>query len=167
MRKEDAQPFPDPQTIKIKDLEGQQAEFTLSPELCHWPLLDIHSSAASVNLGEKVLAIFSAFPGWMGQKTGANPEKLAFLLIEDDSMKDTIKPKEVVVIDQSMINNPCDGVWVFSFEARIFIKRLQFMPGKKIRINSDNSIYEAYSIAPDDSFRLLGRVVATIQLKVV
>lgn len=165
MRKED-KPFPlDSQVIKIKNLKGQQTEFALSPELCHWPLLDLYSSADSSNFEEKIRAVFSAFPDWVGQRIGANPDRIAFLLLDDDSMVATIRPKEIVIIDQSMVKSPCDGVWAFSFEARVFIKRLQFMPGQKIKIKSDNSIYEAYSITPDDSFRLLGRAIATLQIK--
>lgn len=155
------------QPFLIKNLEGRQVEFKPSPNLCHLPILDLR---ASCGLGafissEAVQAVFSATSSWIRRELGANPEDLSLVFADGDSMADTIKPEEIVIVDRSKAKRPGDGIWVFLYEEGLFIKRLQFIPGKQIKVKSDNPHYEPYTLTPDDSFRLLGRVIAALPLR--
>ncbi len=158
---------PESQAFTVKNLEGHQAEFKLSPKLCHLPILDLHSSCdPSVFIaGDRVCAVLSASRNWIRRKLDANPDDLSLVLVDGDSMSDTIKPEDIVIVDRSKVVSPCDGVWTFFLEAGVFIKRLQFMPGKTIKVKSDNPLYETYNINSDNSLRLLGQVIATLPFK--
>jgi phage repressor protein C with HTH and peptisase S24 domain len=53
-------------------------------------------------------------------------------------------------------------------EGDILVKRLQRVPGGKIKVSSDNPAYEPFYIALEDGgvdFALLGRVVVAVDLK--
>ncbi|GAB1351360.1 hypothetical protein MASR1M12_00900 [Erysipelotrichia bacterium] len=68
----------------------------------------------------------------------------------------------MVFFDKTSKNRPCDGIWVFSYEERLFLKRLQFLPDSKIKVISSNPAYEPYVISINESFRLFGRYVAVL-----
>lgn len=154
-------------TFAIRNLEGRQVEFRPSKDLCHMPIMDLKASCGPGNFlnGESVQAVFSATASWIRRELGANPEDLSLVFADGDSMADTIKPEEIVIVDRSKTRRPGDGIWVFLYEEGLFIKRLQFMPGKQIKVKSDNPHYEPYTLTPDDSFRLLGRVIAALPLR--
>lgn len=157
----------EPAAFTISNLEGRQVEFKPSPNLCHLPILDLRASCGSGSFidSEAVQAVFSATASWIRRELGANPEDLSLVFADGDSMADTIKPEEIVIVDRSKAKRPGDGIWVFLYDNGLFIKRLQFMPGKQVEVTSDNPRYKTYSLTPDDSFRLLGRVIAALPLR--
>jgi phage repressor protein C with HTH and peptisase S24 domain len=168
MRKSDNLPaLIEPPPFKITNLEGRQVDFKPSPSLCHLPILDLRASCGPGAFidSEAVQAVFSATASWIRRELGANPEDLSLVFADGDSMADTIKPEEIVIVDRSKARRPGDGIWVFLYDDGLFIKRLQFMPGKQVEVTSDNPRYKTYSLTPDDSFRLLGRVIAALPLR--
>lgn len=156
---------PPPATFKITNLVGRQVDFTPSPELCHMPILDIHLSCGNGHAipTDAVKAVFSATREWIRKELHANPEDLALVYADGDSMADTIQSEEVVIVDRSRTKT--DGIWAFQYDEAIYIKRLQFFPGQKVQINSDNSRYQTYTIILDETFRLLGRVIAALPFR--
>ena len=55
-----------------------------------------------------------------------------------------------------------DGIYVLGIEDALFVKRLQYLPGK-IRVKSDNTMYESFEINPNiDNVKIIGNVVYTI-----
>jgi len=168
MKKGETLPAPiEPAVFTITNLEGRQVEFRPSPSLCHLPILDLRASCGSGSMidSEAVHAVFSATASWVRRELGANPEDLSLVFADGDSMADTIKSEEIVIVDRSKTRRPGDGIWVFLYDEGLFIKRLQFMPGKQIKVKSDNPRYEPYTLTPDDSFHLLGRVIAALPLR--
>lgn len=168
MKKGENLPAPiEPAAFTITNLEGRQVEFKPSPSLCHLPILDLRASCGSGSIidSEAVQAVFSATASWIRRELGANPEDLSLVFADGDSMADTIKPEEIVIVDRSKAKRPGDGIWVFLYDNGLFIKRLQFMPGRQVEVTSDNPRYKTYSLTPDDSFRLLGRVIAALPLR--
>lgn len=163
----------------ITNLEGRQVEYKPNPELCHIPVLSVTAACGKGSMveSEHVQAVFSALPSWFKRELKANPEDLNIIIAEGDSMTETIMPEEMVIVDRSRIYRRADGIWVFSYEDSVFLKRLQFLPGGKIVVKSDNPAYDTYTIAlsgsqddsscdpPDGSFRLLGRVIAALPLR--
>lgn len=158
---------PTAQPFFITNLEGCQVQYAPSPELYHIPILSVRAACGTTSLveGEYIQAIFSAVPAWFRRELNANPADLNIIVADGDSMADTIKPEEMVIVDKSKVHRQTDGIWVFRYEEGVFIKRLQFMPGRQIEITSDNPRYKTYTIVPDDSFRLLGRVIAALPLR--
>lgn len=157
----------EPPTFTITNLDGLQVDFQPSPDLRHIPVLSVEAACGEGLFipSEAVRAVFSATDAWFRRELGANPENLVLIQARGDSMASTIMPEEMVFVDRSCAVEPCDGIWVFRSEEALFIKRLQFMPGRKIKVRSDNPAYEAYELQPDSTFSLLGRVIAALPLR--
>lgn len=155
------------QSFTITNLEGQQIEYKPSSDLCHIPVLSMAEACGKGTLieGERTSAVFSATRLWFVRELGRNQKNLCLVQAKGDSMADTIRPDELVFVDRSCKNNFVDGIWVFSYDGLIQIKRLEFFPRKKAVVRSDNPRYEGFIIELDESFRLLGRVIAALPLR--
>ncbi len=156
-----------PQSFTITNLEGRQVEFQPSPDLRHIPVLTVEAACGKGTFihPEDVRAVFSATDAWFRRELGAKPENLVLIQARGDSMANTIMPEEMVFVDRSCVVEPCDGIWVFRNEDALFIKRLQFMPGRKIKVKSDNPAYDTFELQPDSTFSLLGQVIAALPLR--
>ncbi|MDD2998344.1 MAG: S24 family peptidase [Candidatus Riflebacteria bacterium] len=157
----------EPPIFTITNLEGRQVEFQPSPDLRHIPVLTVEAACGKGTFiyPEDVRAVFSSTDAWFRRELGANPENLVLIQARGDSMANTIMPEEMVFVDRSCIVEPCDGIWVFRNEDALFIKRLQFMPGRKIKVKSDNPAYDTFELQPDSTFSLLGQVIAALPLR--
>lgn len=171
MRKSEAQESlsmtTDPQPFMIINLEGRQMEFIPSPDLFHIPILSIEVACGSGTLipTEAVEAVLSTTRKWIRRELGANPEDISLVKARGDSMTDTIMPEEMVFVDRSCAVEPCDGIWVFRHADALFLKRLQFFPGHKVKVTSDNPRYDSYEISRQNDFTLLGQVIAALPLR--
>ncbi len=168
MKKGEALPAPiEPPVFTITNLEGRQVEFRPSPDLRHIPVLTVEAACGegTVIPSESIKAVFSATDAWFRRELGANPENLVLIQARGDSMADTIMPEEMVFVDRSCVVEPCDGIWVFRNEEALFIKRLQFFPGRKVEVTSDNPRYKPYTMPITESFALLGQVIAALPLR--
>lgn len=161
LTKTESQPF------TITNLEGRQVEFRPSPDLRHIPVLTVEAACGegTVIPSESIKAVFSATDAWFRRELGANPENLVLIQARGDSMANTIMPEEMVFVDRSCVVEPCDGIWVFRNEEALFIKRLQFFPGRKVEVTSDNPRYKPYTMPITESFALLGQVIAALPLR--
>ncbi|HAE37685.1 MAG TPA: hypothetical protein DCG57_03480 [Candidatus Riflebacteria bacterium] len=151
----------------ITNLEGRQVKYEPSPDLWHIPVLSLEAACGNGTLisTESIKAIFSATEVWFRRELGANPANLCLIQARGDSMVTTIMPEEMVFVDRSCVVEPCDGIWVFRNEEALFIKRLQFFPGRKVEVTSDNPRYKPYTMAISESFALLGQVIAALPLR--
>lgn len=168
MKKGETLPAPiEPAVFTITNLEGRQVEFRPSPDLRHIPVLTVEAACGegTVIPSESIKAVFSATDAWFRRELGANPENLVLIQARGDSMANTIMPEEMVFVDRSCVVEPCDGIWVFRNEEALFIKRLQFFPGRKVEVTSDNPRYKPYTMPITESFALLGQVIAALPLR--
>lgn len=94
------------------------------------------------------------------RNTSAVVASLALVTVAGDSMEPTIRDGDIVVIDRSIRAIERDGVYIFTLGNETFIKRLQRMPDS-ILVNSDNPLYTAWKIHPDQGHELHvhGRVI--------
>jgi phage repressor protein C with HTH and peptisase S24 domain len=98
---------------------------------------------------------------------GLQASQLAIHVMRGDSMEPTIPANTPVLIDRSEDGaRPADDVFVFCLEGRVLMKRLQWLPGRRLRVRSDNPIYEGYDIdlSVDQPFLLIGRVLYALRL---
>lgn len=156
-----------PQPFSITNLEGRQVEYKPAPGLSHIPILTIEAACGlgTIIEGEEISAVFSATESWFKRELGTSSKNLTIIKARGDSMISTIMPEEMVFVDRSTANEPGDGLWVYRFEDAVFLKRLQLLPGRKIKVMSDNQVYTPYELQPDETFRLLGRVIAALPLR--
>ncbi|WP_411063268.1 helix-turn-helix domain-containing protein [Vibrio rotiferianus] len=94
-----------------------------------------------------------------------NPSKARLLNMEGDSMLPTLKDKSILAIEE-LGNFKQDGVYVFTFDSTLYVKRLQ-KNRDGIKVISDNPIYDAWFINRDEVdtpiFTIHGRVTGCAQ----
>ena len=79
---------------------------------------------------------------------------------DGESMLPTIPPKSIVFVDRNQ-RDLRDGVYLVRLEEMIYVKRLQRLPNHKVKVISDNSIYEPFEVdlKNGDDFEILGKVL--------
>lgn len=87
-----------------------------------------------------------------------------------DSMEPTIKPGEYLIGSRAEHHTRLgDGIYVIRLEGDILVKRLQRLPGNKLRVSSDNEAhYTPFEInLADDAldFAILGKVILAHSLR--
>lgn len=152
------------QPFIITDFEGKQTEVTLAPNLVHMPVLSLDVACGKGVYGDNayVTSMVSATEDWFRLKIRKDPKDMCLVHALGDSMEPLIEDGDMVFFDKTTKTRPCDGIWVFAYEDRLFLKRLQFLPDGKIKVISSNAAYEPYIINIDASFRLFGRYVAVL-----
>ena len=83
--------------------------------------------------------------------------RLACLPIEGDSMSPGLKTSDIVLVD--LTHQRGDGVFVLRLNGALRIKRLQWLADGRLRISSDNPIYETEYVDPNtppDDFAIIG-----------
>lgn len=103
----------------------------------------------------------------MPELPGLQASQLAIHVMRGDSMEPTIPANTPVLIDRSEDGaRPADDVFVFCLEGRVLMKRLQWLPGRRLRVRSDNPTYEGYDIdlSVDQPFLLIGRALYALRL---
>ncbi|HCD1999054.1 TPA: helix-turn-helix transcriptional regulator [Citrobacter farmeri] len=91
---------------------------------------------------------------------GRTPDTVKVINVRGDSMADTIEPGDLIFVDISVNNFDGDGIYVFGFDDKIYVKRLQMIPDKLLVI-SDNPKYREWSIEREneDRFCVFGKVM--------
>lgn len=102
---------------------------------------------------------FSA--SWIELELHANPETLALLYVDGESMEPTLRPGDMILIDTSDTTAARDGVYVLRMEGALLVKRLQRLPPNQIRVTSDNEKYQPFVIRVGESENIgvVGRVI--------
>ncbi len=154
----------EPQPFTIINFEGNQTKVTLAPNLVHMPVLSLDAACGRGACGDNayITSMISATEDWFRLKVRKDPRDMCLVHALGDSMEPLIEDGDMVFFDKTSKNRPCDGIWVFSYEERLFLKRLQFLPDSKIKVISSNTAYEPYIISINESFRLFGRYVAVL-----
>jgi phage repressor protein C with HTH and peptisase S24 domain len=102
---------------------------------------------------------YYAFPqDWL--RTIGQPDALVLLNVSGDSMEETLRPGDVIMLDQYRTQVADGHIYAFALDDVVLVKRLQVVAGGKIRALSDNKLYEPFDIDPvHDKLRILGQVV--------
>ncbi|EPP1210983.1 LexA family transcriptional regulator [Proteus mirabilis] len=89
--------------------------------------------------------------------------------ISGDSMSPAINPRDVVFVDTHNEFFDGDGVYIFSFENSLFIKRLQRVKGRKLAVKSDNPAYETFYIEESEmcDLRIIGKVIKSLPIRMI
>ena len=132
------------------------------------PVVNMDVSAGYGSLTEEIEMTkdFVSFgKDWLCNNINAPIDKLVIFKVKGDSMDNgngLIKDGSLVVADTSITEYKNDGIYVLCIEDALFVKRLQYLPSK-IRVKSDNPMYESFEINPNtDNVKIIGNVVYTI-----
>ncbi|MCW4442259.1 MULTISPECIES: LexA family transcriptional regulator [Vibrio] len=95
------------------------------------------------------------------QELGFNPNNIFLMPVRGDSMIPTLKNQSIVMVNR-VDGFSTDGIYVFRYDNRLMVKRLQFLPNG-IKVVSDNSAYEAWELGKEEikgnDFEIIGEVV--------
>lgn len=100
---------------------------------------------------------------WVRHELGTTPSDLYLIHVDDESMKPTLRSGDTVLLDRSSTKPDREGVYLLYMNGVILVKRLQAMPGKIIKVVSDNPAYEDFTVRLSEinkqDFIILGRAV--------
>lgn len=84
----------------------------------------------------------------------ASDKGLAIINVKGDSMEPTICSGDLLFVDTTRNAYQGDGIYVFSFNDKLYVKRLQFA-GDKLLVISDNKHYHTWDINPDNESKVV------------
>lgn len=129
------------------------------------PRYSVQAAAGQGDLveGEHVLNYVHFRRDWLRRTLGVNPASLVLLEAAGDSMADTIKNGDLLIVDASDPRFRGDGIYVVSVDDMLMVKRVGLRLTGGVRISSDNPRYpEVLEIGRDEAsrrVRFVGRVV--------
>lgn len=96
---------------------------------------------------------------WLRAITTVAPSRLAVVRVDGDSMEDTLRDRDLVLIDRSQHRFDRQGIYALRVGEVCWVKRLSLdLREHLIRIISDNPKYPEEKL-PEEEVALLGRVV--------
>jgi phage repressor protein C with HTH and peptisase S24 domain len=100
---------------------------------------------------------------WISHELGAVPSDLYLIHVDDESMKPTLRSSDTILLDRSATKPDREGIYLLFMNGVLLVKRLQALPGKIIKVVSDNPAYEDFTVRLAEmhkqDFVILGRVV--------
>lgn len=91
----------------------------------------------------------------------SKPENLAMIEGLGNSMEGVFNHGDILIVDRGVREVAIDGVYVFQFEGKVWIKTLQRLPGRTLQAISNNKTYDPFLITENNGseFAVLGKVV--------
>lgn len=91
---------------------------------------------------------------------GRSPNSVKVINVRGDSMAETIEPGDLLFVDISVNSFDGDGIYVFGFDDKIHVKRLQMIPDQLLVI-SDNPKYREWAVdkSNEHRFYVYGKVM--------
>lgn len=163
------------QCLKVSELAGKTLDWlilgkgsdtdtaskksvTSIPNIVLVPLYDVPVSAGHGSFfdTENIIQQIPFDTEWL-EREELIAGQLACLPIKGDSMSPGLKTSDIVLID--LTHQRGDGVFVLRLNGALRIKRLQWLADGRLRISSDNPIYETEYVdpaSPPDDFAIIG-----------
>lgn len=98
-----------------------------------------------------------------------NANGICIVNVPTDSMEPTIRKGDIVFIDTKINAYNGDGIYAFTIDGALFIKRIQKMIGGGYRMISDNEIYPPEVISDEvcQTAKFIGRFIRTVHIEAV
>ena len=100
---------------------------------------------------------------WIIKNTHVSSDSLVLFTVSGDSMDcptSQIKDGCLILVDKSVADFKNDGVYVIALGDALYVKRLQMLPGRKLKVKSDNLNYDPFEVSLEaDDFHIVGKVV--------
>lgn len=131
------------------------------------PRYDIFASAGTDTLDvfeEHVLDHTAFRRDWLVGTMRLDPEKLAIIMVDGDSMIPTLQPGDFILIDLREAGRlRSDAVYVVRVEGALLVKRIQVGSDGGLDVWSDNPSYKPWTYTAEQSeslrVKIVGRVV--------
>lgn len=136
----------------LQNLSGNYTDHTYRLEQ-----LDVEISCGGGRMNSdypEVIQSIEIDPEYAKRMFGGRPaSSLKITTAVGDSMKGSVEPGELVVLDVTVGRFVSDGIYAFTYGDTVHIKRLQRLKDRLIVI-SDNQTYEKWEISSDDESEL-------------
>ncbi len=100
---------------------------------------------------------------WIRHELGARPQDLWLIKDHGDSMETTVRSGDVILVDGRATWPDREGIYILRIGETLLVKRLQLLPGRRIRVSSENAAFEPWDIDggsdDGDDTQIIGRVV--------
>ena len=133
-------------------------------ETVYLPLVAVRASAGNGNahIEEHVDRKVAYDRVELYREIRANPNDMFAMVVEGDSMIPTLRPGTMIIVKRAeVLDNFTDGVYVFRLEEAVYVKAIQRLPGRRLRIMSYNDFYPPFEVELGEGldFELIGKVV--------
>ena len=130
------------------------------------PHVDLKVSAGYGSISDEINMTkdYMAFlKEWIFKNVHVSVESLVLFTVNGDSMDSPtsqIKDGGLILVDKSITEYKNDGVYVIALDDALYVKRLQILPGRRLKVKSDNLNYDPFEVALDtDNFHIVGKVI--------
>ena len=100
---------------------------------------------------------------WIRRELGARPHDLYLIRVSGDSMVPTLRSGDVILVDRRATSPDREGIYIMRMAGMLLVKRLQALPGRRVRVTSDNPAFAPYEVALSElngeEMVVIGRVV--------
>ncbi|MFB4912669.1 XRE family transcriptional regulator [Enterobacter hormaechei subsp. steigerwaltii] len=156
---------PSPNETTVCKSSGKNPAYGEGDPVFRVELLDVSASAGMGHIqGSDVVDVIRSIE-YNNERAaalfgGRTPDTVKVINVRGDSMADTIEPGDLIFVDISINDFDGDGIYVFGFDDKIYVKRLQMIPDK-ILVISDNPKYREWSVdkSNEDRFYVFGKVM--------
>lgn len=133
------------------------AEFVFIPRFN----LKAAASHGSVMADENPMFSMAFRKYWIEHHLHAEPKDLSVISVKGDSMEGVLNDRDVILVNRAD-NEPGTGLYVLRLDGDLIVKRVQRIPGGKLKVLSANEAYEPFEVDLNkltDDFAIIGRVV--------
>lgn len=153
----------DPDLEERKQRVQAAAQNLPAPGVVRIPLYDLRAAAgdgAATPDYPELIRHFDFPEWWLKDVLHCSPVAVLIFIAWGDSMKPDVQPGDLLIVDTRHTHVQADALYVFEMDGGVFIKKLQRLPGGKLKVISANQDYDAYTITPagDPTFKVVGRV---------
>lgn len=104
---------------------------------------------------------------WLRALNAAAPDYLAVVKVDGDSMMPTLSGGDLVLIDRSKNRPNREGIYAIRVGDTAWVKRISLnLRNKKVRVLSDNPLFEKQPEMDEEDLSIIGRVIALVARKV-
>lgn len=96
---------------------------------------------------------------WLRKITNAPSEMLVVVMVDGDSMRQTLHHGDHVLVDRTVTSIGRDGIYILRSGDELQVKRVQLQPDNLLTIKSDNPDYEIFRNVAVEDVEILGRVI--------
>ena len=136
----------------------------------HIEVLDVEASVRTGYLISDVMEVIKLIEYDSEQAkflfNGIDENNLKVINVTGDSMQGTFENGDIIYIDITVNQFQNDGIYVFTFENRLYVRRLQMIKNKLV-VLSDNKKYRDWEILTDefDQLDVHGKVILSQSMK--
>ncbi|MGQ0622757.1 MAG: XRE family transcriptional regulator [Panacagrimonas sp.] len=133
-------------------------------DLIALPLLDVRASAGGGAVQDEhpeLRSMMKFSETWLRAALHVKPQDAQLIVVQGTSMEPDLRPGDVLIVDSGENTVRRDALYVFETEDGMFVKTLQRLPGRGIRVISKNPDFETYTLTAGQAalIRVVGRVV--------